>query len=79
MGEVRSPISARPEDFARIKAIPGNGGPGDPTGIFRTAYYVPDTGECIAGPPCGRSLVRIPLRVDGGVIVAGDPGPLPAD
>jgi nitrite reductase/ring-hydroxylating ferredoxin subunit len=43
------------------------------------AYYVPDTGECIAGPPCGRSLVRIPLLVDGGVIMAGDPGPLPAD
>ncbi len=43
------------------------------------AYYVPETGECVAGPPCGRSLVRIPLDIAGGVIMAGDPGPLPDD
>ena len=43
------------------------------------AYYVPDTGECIAGPPCGRYLVRIPLRIDGGVIVAQCPPELPDD
>ena len=43
------------------------------------AYYVPETGECIAGPPCGRSLVRIPLRIAEGQIVAEDPGPLPDD
>ena len=43
------------------------------------AYYVPDTGECIAGPPCGKSLVRVPIRIDGDVIVAGCPGPLPDD
>jgi len=43
------------------------------------AYYVPDTGECIAGPPCGKSLVRVPLRIEGGRILAGDPGVLPDD
>ena len=43
------------------------------------AYYRPETGECIAGPPCGRSLVRIPLRVDGSAILASCPGPLPED
>src|SRR5262249_26036129 len=37
------------------------------------AYYVPDTGECIAGPPCGKFLVRVPLRIDGDVILAGMP------
>jgi nitrite reductase/ring-hydroxylating ferredoxin subunit len=41
------------------------------------AYYVPDTGECVAGPPCGKSLVRVPLAVDGDAIVAGDVGSLP--
>ncbi len=43
------------------------------------AYYVPETGECIAGPPCGRSLVRIPLRIDGDLIFGDCPGPLPDD
>jgi len=43
------------------------------------AYYRPETGECVAGPPCGRALFRIPLRVDGDAIVAECPGPLPED
>ncbi len=43
------------------------------------AYYVPDTGECIAGPPCGRFLVRIPLRIEADTITAECPGPLPDD
>jgi len=43
------------------------------------AYYVPDTGECIAGPPCGKSLTRIPLRIEDELIYADDPGPLPED
>jgi len=43
------------------------------------AYYVPETGECVAGPPCGRTLHRIPLRIDGTSIVAECPGPLPDD
>ncbi|MBU6283008.1 Rieske 2Fe-2S domain-containing protein, partial [bacterium] len=25
------------------------------------AMYVPDTGECVAGPACGKSLFRVPL------------------
>jgi nitrite reductase/ring-hydroxylating ferredoxin subunit len=43
------------------------------------AYYRPETGECVAGPPCGRSLFRITLRVEGDEIVAEWPGPLPDD
>ena len=41
------------------------------------AYYLPDTGECIAGPPCGMSLTRVPLWIEDGTIFAEDPGPLP--
>ena len=41
------------------------------------AYYVPDTGECIAGPPCGKSLVRVPLAIEGDAIVAAEVGSLP--
>jgi len=43
------------------------------------AYYLPDTGECIAGPPCGKALVRVPLEIEGDTIRAGCPGPLPDD
>jgi nitrite reductase/ring-hydroxylating ferredoxin subunit len=43
------------------------------------AYYRPETGECIAGPPCGRSLVRVPIRVEGDAVVAECPGTLPDD
>ena len=43
------------------------------------AYYLPETGECIAGPPCGRTLHRVPIRVEDGAIVAECPGPLPDD
>ena len=43
------------------------------------AYYLPDTGECIAGPPCGKSLVRVPIRIEGDLILGTCPGPLPDD
>jgi len=44
------------------------------------AYYRPETGECIAGPPCGRSLIRVPLRIEAGMVVADvPPGRLPDD
>ena len=43
------------------------------------AYYVPDTGECVAGPPCGKHLVRIALTIEGDTIVAHPPETLPAD
>lgn len=41
------------------------------------AYYVPDTGECIAGPPCGRSLIRVPLAQRDGVLYASCPDAMP--
>ena len=39
------------------------------------AYYQPDSGECIAGPPatCGKFLHRIPLEVVEGVVYATPP------
>ena len=39
------------------------------------AYYEPDSGECIAGPPgtCGLFLYRVPLEVIDGVIYASPP------
>jgi nitrite reductase/ring-hydroxylating ferredoxin subunit len=39
------------------------------------AYYLPDSGECIAGPPgtCGKLLYRVPLEVADGVIYATPP------
>ena len=43
------------------------------------AYYVPTTGECVAGPPCGKALVRIPIRIENGTILGECPGPLPDD
>jgi nitrite reductase/ring-hydroxylating ferredoxin subunit len=43
------------------------------------AVYVPDTGECVAGPPCGRSLIRVPIRVAGATIFARCPDVLPED
>ena len=43
------------------------------------AYYRPETGECVAGPPCGRTLIRVPLRIEGTTIVADCPSHLPDD
>jgi nitrite reductase/ring-hydroxylating ferredoxin subunit len=39
------------------------------------AYYEPDTGECIAGPPtaCGKYLYAVPLVITDGVIYARAP------
>lgn len=39
------------------------------------AYYEPDTGECIAGPPgtCGKLLYRVPLEIENGVIFSLPP------
>ena len=34
------------------------------------AFYDPETGECVAGPPCGRSLFTVPLIERGGEIRA---------
>lgn len=43
------------------------------------AYYRPDTGECVAGPPCGKTLHRIPLTIDADTIWADCPADLPDD
>jgi nitrite reductase/ring-hydroxylating ferredoxin subunit len=39
------------------------------------AYYQPDSGECVAGPPgtCGKFLYRVRLEVAGGIIYATPP------
>jgi len=37
------------------------------------AWYEPDTGECIAGPPCGKVLIRVPVAIVGGEVVASPP------
>jgi nitrite reductase/ring-hydroxylating ferredoxin subunit len=37
------------------------------------AVYRPDTGECIDGPPCGRLLFRVPIRIVGTRILARCP------
>lgn len=39
------------------------------------ALYEPETGLCIAGPPCGRSLRPVPLMERDGWIWAGCPAP----
>jgi len=41
------------------------------------ALYLPDTGECVAGPPCGKALYRVPLAERDGQVVAFCPDPLP--
>ncbi len=37
------------------------------------ACYLPDTGECVSGPPCGKFLIRVPLRIENGEVVASAP------
>jgi len=34
------------------------------------ACYVPETGECISGPPFGKFLTRVVLHVEGETVVA---------
>ena len=38
------------------------------------AWYEPDSGECVAGPPLGRCLTRVPLAVRDGQVYAECPG-----
>jgi nitrite reductase/ring-hydroxylating ferredoxin subunit len=40
------------------------------------ALYEPDTGKCISGPPFGRFLISVPLRVDGDRVLATVPDAL---
>jgi nitrite reductase/ring-hydroxylating ferredoxin subunit len=37
------------------------------------ACYVPETGECVSGPPFGKFLTRVPLIVRGEELVASPP------
>lgn len=37
------------------------------------ACYLPDTGECVDGPPLGQSLVRVPLEIRDGKVFASLP------
>ena len=40
------------------------------------ALYRPDSGECISGPPVGRFLIRVPLRIEGDQLIATIPAEL---
>jgi nitrite reductase/ring-hydroxylating ferredoxin subunit len=37
------------------------------------ACYLPDTGECVGGPPFGQFLTRVPLEIEGDQIIASPP------
>lgn len=37
------------------------------------ACYLPDTGECVAGPPFGQFLTRVPIEIRGGEVIASPP------
>lgn len=39
------------------------------------ACYLPDTGECVGGPPFGEFLIRVPLTIDGNEVRASAPEP----
>lgn len=43
------------------------------------ALYEPASGECVAGPPCGKSLIRLPLRVEDGQVWCECPDVIPDD
>jgi nitrite reductase/ring-hydroxylating ferredoxin subunit len=34
------------------------------------ACYVPETGECVSGPPCGKFLTPVALSIEGDQIIA---------
>ncbi len=40
------------------------------------ALYEPASGKCVAGPPFGRSLIRVPLRIEGDQVIAAVPDEL---
>ena len=37
------------------------------------ACYLPDTGECVTGPPCGKFLIRVPLTIRDEEVIASSP------
>jgi nitrite reductase/ring-hydroxylating ferredoxin subunit len=34
------------------------------------ACYEPDSGECVSGPPFGKHLIRVPLEIEDGEVIA---------
>ena len=40
------------------------------------ALYEPDSGRCVSGPPFGRFLIRVPLRIEGDRLIAAVPDEL---
>jgi len=54
------------------KDLPGNGAPGDPFGVFRTAYYVPDQDgrTAIAGGDTYYAIIEFGERVRAKVLLA---------
>jgi nitrite reductase/ring-hydroxylating ferredoxin subunit len=34
------------------------------------ACYVPETGECVSGPPCGKFLIPVALTIHGDEVIA---------
>ena len=40
------------------------------------ALYEPDSGKCVSGPPFGKFLIRVPLRVEGDQLIATIPDQL---
>jgi len=43
------------------------------------AQYLPDTGECVWGPPCGKFLTPIPLTLRGDDVIAASTNELPSE
>ena len=43
------------------------------------ACYVPETGECVSGPPCGKFLICVPLTIRGENVMASPPDAGAAD
>jgi nitrite reductase/ring-hydroxylating ferredoxin subunit len=41
------------------------------------ALYAPDSGECVIGPPCGKTLFAVPLAEEGDQVIAFCPAVLP--
>ena len=40
------------------------------------AWYEPESGMCVAGPPLGKALIRVPLTIEDGVVYATVPQPV---
>jgi nitrite reductase/ring-hydroxylating ferredoxin subunit len=43
------------------------------------ACYLPNTGECVTGPPFGKFLIRVPLTISGEDVIAATPAAVAVD